>query len=332
MSLKALLEDLRGYSGIRQKKDIASIANKLENSFPLNGHPNGDDTAVIESAKGFDLLATEGFLTAFVERDPWFAGWCSIMVNVSDIAAMGGRPTAVVNTIWATQGRHLDEIYSGMVAASNAFNVPIVGGHTNLNTMSTHLSMSILGRANAILSSFSTKPDDVLIAAIDLRGQFRAPFLNWNAATSAPPDRLRSDLELLPFIAESGLAHGAKDISQAGVLGTCIMLLECSNVGANINLDNIPKPEGVTWHDWLRAFPSYGYIFATSKEKAAELIGLFHAKDISASQIGDVNQSCVVDVSSQGETVEFWNLEQENLMAMNELHQNLHNIEEQKYA
>jgi hypothetical protein len=55
---------------------------------------------VIKSNNGYDLFASEGFLNAFVERDPWFAGWCGIMVNNSDIAAMGGRATAIVNTVW----------------------------------------------------------------------------------------------------------------------------------------------------------------------------------------------------------------------------------------
>ncbi len=40
-------------------------------------------------------------MNEFVAGDPWFAGWCGAMVNISDIAAMGGRPIAVVDAIWA---------------------------------------------------------------------------------------------------------------------------------------------------------------------------------------------------------------------------------------
>ena len=52
----------------------------------------GDDCAAIPDGDGFLLFAIEGFMNEFVARDPWFAGWCGVMVNVSDIAAMGGGP------------------------------------------------------------------------------------------------------------------------------------------------------------------------------------------------------------------------------------------------
>ena len=47
------------------------------------------------------------------------------------------------------------------------------------------------------------------------------------------PARLAADLELLPAIAEAGLARAAKDISQGGIVGTAMMLAECSRVGAD---------------------------------------------------------------------------------------------------
>jgi selenophosphate synthetase-related protein len=64
--------------------------------------------------------------------------------------------------------------------------------------------------------------DSILIAAIDLRGRYRDPFPNWEAATDAPSHRLRADIEILPQIAEAQLAAAAKDISQGGIVGTAI--------------------------------------------------------------------------------------------------------------
>ncbi len=96
-----------------------------------------------------------------------------------------------------------------------------------------------------LLTSFDARPADRLVAAIDLRGRYREPFSNWEAATEAPPARLRADLEVLPAIAESGLAEAAKDISQGGIVGTAMMLAECSGVGATIDVTRVPRPEGV---------------------------------------------------------------------------------------
>src|SRR5204862_5388599 len=138
-------------------------------------------------------------------------GWCGAMVNISDIAAMGGRPTAIVNAIWADGEANAAPVLSGLKAAANAYGVPIVGGHTNVRTDRGQLSVAILGRAKRLLTSFDARPDDRLIAAIDLRGRYREPFSNWEAATQAPPARLRADLEVLPAIAETGLAVAAKD-------------------------------------------------------------------------------------------------------------------------
>ena len=142
-------------------------------------------------------------MNEFVAGDPWFAGWCGVMVNISDVAAMGGRPIAVVDAVWAASDADAEPVLAGMRAASRAFGVPVVGGHTNTRTDRGQLSVAILGRAKRLLTSFDAVPGDRLVAAIDLRGRYREPFSNWEAATDAPPARLRGDLEVLPAIAEA---------------------------------------------------------------------------------------------------------------------------------
>jgi len=313
VNLKKLISEVLDTSGISQKKDIQCVASALESALANSHHPNGDDAAAISNGNGYDLMAGEGFLTKFVNSDPWFAGWCGVMVNVSDIAAMGGTPTAITNTIWSHDEQTLKKIYQGMSDASHAFNVPIVGGHTSLRADTTQLAVSIFGKAKEILSSFAAEPGHSLVVAIDLRGSFRAPFLNWNAATTAPPRRLRKDIALLPHIAESGLAIAAKDISQAGILGTCTMLLESSNVGAEITLENIPKPDSVSWLDWLCCFPSFGYILTTPNDKVEALLNTFKQRNIAAQSIGKITLNKQLTVNHHSESEVFWDLEKQIL-------------------
>lgn len=335
MNLDQLLTELRDYSGIQQKLAIQNVGESLALAHPHYDHPNGDDTAVIINGDHYDLFAIEGLYTPFVEADPWFAGWCSVMVNCSDIASMGGKPTAVVNALWGRDDETSKKILQGMSDASAVFEVPIVGGHTHLNSDQPQLAVSILGRANTLLSSFAARPRQLLVAAIDLRGAYRQPFLNWNAATDAPPERLRADFSLLPIIADTGLACAAKDISQAGLLGTALMLSESSDVGATIDLDNIPKPDQVSWDDWLRSFPSFGYLLATDESKLDPLLDTFQQRDIHAAAIGRFTDSKRLIIHHDKQRAEFWNLHKQPLTGMkkpaNKIHQTPINGE-QPYA
>ena len=43
---------------------------------------------------GSDLIAAcDAILPAMVQRDPEWAGWCGVLVNVNDLAAMGATPS-----------------------------------------------------------------------------------------------------------------------------------------------------------------------------------------------------------------------------------------------
>jgi len=218
------------------------------------------------------------------------------MVNISDVAAMGGRPLAVVNAIWADGAGNAAPVLEGMKAASRAFGVPVVGGHSNIRTDRGQFAVAILGRAKHLLTSFDAAPGDHLIAAIDLRGRYREPFSNWEAATDAPAHRLRGDLELLPDIADAALCKAAKDISQGGIIGTAAMLAECSGVGVSIDLAAIPKPDGIALERWLQTFPSFGYLLSVRPDRVAETLARFHARDIAVAAIGEINAGAAVSI------------------------------------
>jgi hypothetical protein len=281
----ALVGSLRQSPALAAKTDIGFVAERLGLAGATISV--GDDCAAIPDGDGHLLIAIEGFINAFVAADPWFAGWCGVMVNISDIAAMGGRPLAVVDAVWADGEASAAAILEGMCAASEAYSVPIVGGHTNLRNPQAQLAVAVLGRAESrLLTSFDARPGDALIAAIDHRGAYREPFDNWQAALEAPRERLRADLALLPQIAERGLARAAKDISQGGIPGTAAMLAESSGVAIDIDLDAIEPPPGVALERWLKTFPSFGFVLSVPRSDAA--LELFRGRDIHADVIGEV--------------------------------------------
>ena len=196
--------------------------------------PLGDDCAVLPDTTAICCSPIEGFVEDFVDAMPWFAGYCGVMVNVSDIAAMGGRPLAVVDALWSRgrparrgAGRH----GRGFAALRRAAR----RRPQQLSSERAQLAVAILGRARRLMTSFDARPGDRLLMAVDLRGVGTTPPY-WNARHRRAAERLRDDLALLPELAEAGLCDAAKDISMAGVLGTVLMLLECSKVGARIDL------------------------------------------------------------------------------------------------
>ncbi|KND19478.1 hypothetical protein ADZ37_09670 [Pannonibacter phragmitetus] len=295
-----IVKALRSSRGIAAKRDIAVAAQQLN----LAGGPValGDDCAAIADGSGYLLLAIEGFMNEFVAGDPWFAGWCSIMVNLSDIAAMGGRPVAVVDALWAQNEAGASQVLAGMKAASEVYGVPVAGGHTNLTADRTQLAAAVLGRASCLLTSFDARPGEHLVAVVDHRGRYREPFNNWEAATGAPAQRLRADLDLLPQIAEAGWSRAAKDISQGGIAGTAIMLAECSGVGISLDLETIPVPPGIALERWLATFPSFGFLLSVPGQHVTDVLGLFASRDLTAAVIGEVRHGTDVSVHSSADS------------------------------
>lgn len=313
LALPELAERLRQSRSIAAKADIAAAAARLGLSS-RSAVPVGDDCAAIPDGDGFLLLAIEGFMNEFVAGDPWFAGWCGVMVNISDIAAMGGWPLAVVDALWADGDGNAAAVLEGMRAASERYGVPVVGGHTNLRTGGGQLAVAILGRARRLLTSFDAEPGDRLIAAVDLRGRYREPFSNWEAATDAPAERLRADLDILPGLAESGLARAAKDISQGGIVGTAAMLAECSRVAIEIDVDAVPRPDGVPLDRWLLSFPSFGYLIAAKPVAVQPILHRFSERGIAAADIGAVSAGHIVSITDGRSSQTVWDMRAKPLL------------------
>jgi uncharacterized protein len=290
MTLAALTETLRTSRGFAHKRDIAAALGRLAPGAVRNG----DDCAALPckdaDGDGHLLFAIEGFTPDFVREMPWFAGYCGVMVNVSDIAAMGGRATAVVDALWSRDAAHAEPLLQGLAAAAERYGVPVVGGHTNARADSEQLAVAIVGRAGKkLLTSFDAQPGDTLLMAIDLRGEFMQDHPFWNASTSAPAVRLRGDLDVLPALAEAGLCDAAKDISMAGAVGTTLMLLEASRVGGRVDVDAVPRPQGVALERWLQTFPSFGFVLSVRPENTAEVLARFAARGIAAAAVGHID-------------------------------------------
>jgi uncharacterized protein len=299
---------LRALRGIAHKTDIAPVVRRL--GLAPEGIRLGDDCAAIPDGDGYLLLAIEGFVPDFLAAEPWFAGWCGVMVNASDIAAMGGRPIAVVDALWSAGADSAEPVLAGLAEAAAAYGIPVVGGHTNLRAREAQLAVSILGRAESLLTSFDAEAGDVVLAAIDLRGRYHEPMPYWDAATGARhAGELRGNLDLLAEVAEAGLSRAAKDISMAGLIGTALMLAEASRIGMVLDPAKVPRPEGIDLARWLGSFPSFGFLLTAKLDAAAEIIARFAARGIACAAIGQCEGGSKLDlITENGRRETFWNL------------------------
>lgn len=290
--LDAVTEAARRSGGIEGKEAIAEVIDALAPGAESQDIRLGDDCAAIPNGDGWLLFAMEGLVNTLLAEAPRFAGYCGIAVNVSDVAAMGGRPTAVVNAFWSRDNAHAEPVLAGMAEASAQYGVPIVGGHSNTASNLEQLAVAIVGRAQRLITSFDARPGDTLMAAIDLRGGYREPWPNWDASSTADPARLQADMALLPSIAEAGLCQAGKDISMAGVVGTALMLLECSRAGGVIDIEAVPRPPETDPVRWLNeTFPSYGFLLAVPPEHAEAVKRLFAQRDIACEAVGHCDDS-----------------------------------------
>ncbi|MBF2709687.1 sll0787 family AIR synthase-like protein [Flavobacterium soyangense] len=296
----ASIESLRNHVDIIDKRTIEqtykNIGNATKSSvyFPDDAATIllGDDAAAIPQKDGSHLLlAAEGIVSHFLKSDPWFAGYSAVMVNISDICAMGGLPIAVTDTIYSFKAEDNEAIWDGMIAASQAYGVPIVGGHSCYHSAINALSVSILGKATSnILTSFDAQPGDAILLAIDLNGNYYKEYPFWNASTTNSSQNLQKLAQLPYKIANNKWSKVAKDVSMGGIIGTLLMLLNTSKVGAEINIEAITKPESTTWKKWLSSFPSYGYLFSCPTKNIQNIKSLFAENGINCDHIGSISK------------------------------------------
>lgn len=305
--LSDIAAGVRDYPGLKRKHAISQLVDVL---YPVQDFGDtvlgfGEDAAALRLGDEFLLLASDGIWSK-LSGDPRWAGYCSVLVNVNDIYAMGGRPVAMTNNISFTNEEEGRLVAEGIRDACQKFNVPMVGGHTHPDSDSLTVSVSVVGKARKLITSKDCQEGDDLIVAIDLDGRKRGELLNWDSTSHKSSEVALNQLDGLIEIAQSDLATAGKDLSNPGILGTIGMLLETSGKGAVVNLDAIPIPEGVDMAEWVLMYPGYGFVLSSQKDNSEEVTSVFQERNVAAIVVGEVTEgSKVVLRESEEEEVLF---------------------------
>ncbi len=316
MNLQEIVQNVKNGDGLSRKKGIGDLFRYFQgvSDFGYTFVGLGEDAAVIREDNSFLLLAADGIWKNFLLLDPYAAGRASVIVNVNDIVATGGRPIAMVNVISSSTDYDLEAMLEGIRNACDLYQVPMVGGHFHPACDSPELSVAILGRAKKLLTSDSAKPGQEIIVAIDLEGERGSRFVNsWDATLHTSTEHIWEKLSVIIRIAEQGLSNTAKDISNPGILGSIATLLYSSHKGAEISLEHIPRPNSMTLADWLAIYPSYGFVLCVEKGNRDQCLALFDRAGIGAQVVGAVKDEPLMTLSYEGTKEELFDFDTENL-------------------
>ena len=307
--LASLADHLRELPGVLAKADIGLVADVLGGGDWYAGP--GDDGAVLPEGSGHVVVGGEAILPAFVAADPYGAGIAAVLANVNDLAAMGARPVALLDTVVGPE-ETAREALRGMRWAAGLYDVPIVGGHLTRTDAPPALSAFGIGRAERVLSANHAAAGQVLVLGCCLEGAMRPDFLFFPSFQERG-ERMAGDVRLLADLAATGAAVAAKDVSMAGLVGSLAMLLEPQRLGVTVDLDVLPVPAGVPLADWLGCFPAFAFLLTCAADRVGECLAGFRDRGLTAQPIGELDRSGKVRLAQSGEQVTVFDLTAEGV-------------------
>jgi thiamine-monophosphate kinase len=253
----------------------------------------GDDTAALALTPGAPCLITtdmllEGSCFRLAEAGPRAVGGKAMRVNLSDIAAMAGRPVAAVVSVGLPRkgGRALaEELYQGLREVADAFATAVVGGDTNSWDGPLVISVTLLGEATARgpVRRSGARPGDWLLVTGPLGGSILGKHLTFTPRVH----------EALALHAAADL-HAMIDISD-GLAVDVNHLCEESGCGAVLRAEAIPlTAEAGQMTDGRPALEhalndgeDFELVFAVTPEDARRLLHEQPVPGISLTVIGE---------------------------------------------
>jgi thiamine-monophosphate kinase len=130
----------------------------------------GDDGAVLEPSPGVPLVAVTDLLVEDVHFRRRYArpadiGWKAMAVNLSDVAAMGGRPRWALVALALPPAVTADEVaafYEGALAVARDHDTVLVGGDTSSSPRGWIVNVTVLGEARRPVLRSGARPGDVV--------------------------------------------------------------------------------------------------------------------------------------------------------------------------
>ena len=219
--------------------DLIARLRKLAGKHPRVPLGIGDDAAIVEGTRGDHWLVAadmllEGRHFEVSSATPRQIGRKALAVNLSDIAAMAGRPVAAFVTVAHRREYGIgfaEELHAGIQELASEFNVAVAGGDTNVWDGPVVVSVTVIGEITgrgAVTRSGAKEGDSIFVT-----GRLGGSLIAGRHLTFTPRVREAAQLH------ERYDLHAMIDISD-GLLGDLNHICEESSVGATLFADAIP--------------------------------------------------------------------------------------------
>ncbi len=170
-------------SALGEAKLIAAIRRWLGSASPRAPFGIGDDCAVVPAGRAAQLITVDPVIYGEHIDDsvpPRAGGEKLFKRNLSDIAAMGGRPRAAVVALAIDSHvklKWLEQFYRGLATVSRRYHVPIVGGDIAHHRGGIVATLTLVGEApmkGRVLTRTGAKTDDWIFVTGSLGNSLRS--------------------------------------------------------------------------------------------------------------------------------------------------------------
>lgn len=285
----------------------------------------GDDAAALRFKDGSVILTTSDMLVEGIHfdlslTDPFRLGRKSLAVNLSDIAAMGGKPLSFLLSLAIPASctvEFLDELTSGMLSLAGEYGVTLVGGDTCASPRGLVISVTAFGEqvfdrivkrcgamAGDLVFVTGTLGDSALGLELLRRGETEGPLIDRHLD---PRPRVHQGRAL----AEAGLPTSMIDISD-GLAADMGHITDGSSVGVNLYLEKIPLSRSYrerhelmsedVYRMALTGGEDYELLFTAPSSRKGAILSLFSDLDTPVTEIGSIIPDTGVRFLSQDGT------------------------------